>query len=188
MEEINLSDLYYKWLCSLVFPNEDLRNRYSHVLHLLFNTKFEYILALDENRQIDGMDMRYHFSYACKIPYDIVLRSFNGSSCSMLEMMVALSKKCDENIMFDSSYGERTGEWFQIMFNNLGLYQFDDNSWNIDSYSQIRAILARFMYREYNPDGSDGGLFITNNPAYDMRNIEIWDQMCITMNEIINSR
>lgn len=184
----NLVDLYFRWISSMVFPDENIRNKYSHVLHLLFNTKFEYTLLLDENRQLDGIDMRYHFSCACKIPYDIVTAEFGESTCSVLEMMVGLAKRCDDAILFDASYGERTHEWFWLMFTNLGLDKFDDISWGIDSYPSVTNILNRFMYREYNSDGSGGGIFIISDPSYDMRNIELWDQMCLCANEIINSK
>jgi hypothetical protein len=32
------------------------------------------------------------------------------------------------------------------------------------------------MDREYNPDGSNGGLFVLKNPRADLRETEIWYQ------------
>lgn len=184
----NLNELYFKWICSIIFPDEQLRNNYMNVLRLLYDTTFEYILALDENRQKDGIDLRYHFSYACKIPFDIVSISFDRNSCSILEMMTALAKRCEEDIMSDLIHGDRTHEWFLIMFNNLGLYNYTDESWNVNSYYEVKNILRKFMFREYNSDGTNGGLFIYHNPAYDLRNMQLWDQMGLCMNEIIFSQ
>ena len=92
----NLNELYFKWICSIIFPDERLRDNYMNVLRVLNNTTFEYILALDENRQKDGVDLHYHFSYACKIPYDIIQINFDNTKCSVLEMMTALAKRCEK--------------------------------------------------------------------------------------------
>lgn len=185
MSEINLNELYYKWICSMIFPDERMRIKYSNVLHLLNITKFEYILALDENRLRDGIDLRYHFSYACKIPYDIISVNFDNYSCSMLEMMASLAKRCEDDIMSDNNYGDRTSNWFWLMFCNLGLNAYDNDSWSISSYYEVKNILHKCMFREYNQDGSNGGLFILNSPYYDFRNMQIWDQMCLCMTQIL---
>ena len=41
--------------------------------------------------------------------------------CSVLEMMIALSMRCEEQIMDDPDIGNRTGQWFWDMIDNLGL-------------------------------------------------------------------
>ena len=102
-------------------------------------------------------------------------------------MMTALAKRCEDDIMSDLSHGDRTHEWFWIMFNNLGLANYDDKSWNINSYYEVKNILRKFMFREYNSDGSNGGLFVCQNQMYDLRNMQLWDQMGLFMNEIIFS-
>lgn len=188
MNEVNLNELYFKWLCSIAFPDESIRNNYLNVLNVLYHTPFEYVLLMDENRKKDGIDLRYHFSYACKIPFDIVKENFDNNNCSVLEMMTALSKRCEEDVMSDISYGDRTHEWFAMMFNNLNLYLYTNELWNINSFSEVKNILYKFMYRDYNSDGTNGNLFICHNSNYDFRNIQIWDQMYICMNEIIYSK
>jgi len=169
----------------MIFP-EDLRNKYSNVLHLLHSINFQYIRPLDENRLKDGINLRYHFSCGCKIPYNIVYANFNNNTCSMLEMMASLAKRCEDDIMSDYKYGDRTSEWFYMMFCNLGLDKYDNDRWNCYfSEAEITDILYRFMDIGYNSDGSNGNLFITNNPNIDLRNMQIWDQMCLCMNQIL---
>lgn len=185
MPEINLNDLYYKWICSMIFPDENLRTRYSNVLHLLHNTQFQYTMALDENRMKDGIDLRYHFSCACKIPYEIVSQSFDRNSCSMLEMMASLAVRCENDIMSDNMYGDRTSQWFSLMFCNLGLDKYVNDCWTINSYYEVKNILRKCMFREYDRDGSNGGLFKFDSPYYDLRNMQIWDQMCVCMTQIL---
>lgn len=171
----------------MIFPDELFRNKYSNVLHLLHNTTFEYILALDENRKMDGIDLRYHFSCACKIPYDIIRVSFNANQCSMLEMMAALAKRCEDDVMSDLSYGDRTHEWFLMMFCNLGLNNYDNDSWNVNTYYEVKNIIKKFIFREYEANGSNGGMFISMRDTIDLRNMQLWDQMCLCMNELIYS-
>lgn len=186
--DTNLNELYFKWICSIIFPDENLRNNYLHVLNVLYNTQFEYIIALDENRQEDGIDLRYHFSYACKIPLEIIRSNFDNDRCSVLEMMVALAKRCEDDIMSDLKHGDRTNEWFWLMFCNLGLNNYNDMFWNANAYYEIEEILRRFMHREYNSNGSNGGLFICSDNSYDLRTMQLWDQMGVCMNEIIFSK
>lgn len=185
--ESNLNELYFKWICSIVFPDENLKNNYYNVLRLLNNITFEYVLPLDENRQKDGIDLRYHFSYACKIPYDIIMENFNNSHCSVLEMMVALAKRYEDDVMSDSNYGNRTLEWFWIMFKNLNLDQYTNNSWSYMSDYAVKNIVFNFMFRKYNSDGTNGGLFPCPNSEYDLRYLQIWDQMGLYMNNFILS-
>ena len=168
----------------MIFPDEITRNSYSNVLEILYSTQFEYTLKLDENRMMDGIDLRYHFSYACHIPYELT-ESVITSECSILEMMAALAKRCDDDIMFDLSYGDRTSLWFKMMFDNLGLTKYTNLCWSYSSEYEIRHILKKCMFRQYNADGTNGGLFIIHqNANIDLRNLQIWDQMCLCMSEL----
>ena len=183
MLEIEWSSWYLNWICSMIFPDESIKNRYSKVILFLHNTRYEYTLDLDENRKKDGIALRYHFSCACNVPKEIIENSFDRNDCSVLEMMAGLAKRCDNDIMFDIKHGDRTSLWFWIMFCNLGLNNFDDSVWNENTHYIIANILNKFFRREYYPDGSNGGLFITKNAIWDMRNIQIWDQLNIFMSE-----
>lgn len=183
MDKNYLLDLYFKWMCSVAFPDGHIRSHYHNALQLLNTINFTYLIDLDENRMLDGLDLRYHFSYGTKIPYEYVSKELNDIPCSVLEVMVALALRCENSIMSNSNYGDRTSEWFWKMFTNLGLDKYPDEIWN-ESICQIATgIIHRFLQREYEPDGT-GSLFRFNSPAFDMRNVEIWDQMCLYMSEI----
>jgi hypothetical protein len=89
-------------------------------------------------------------------------------------MMVALAIECEVTIMDDPNIGDRTGQWFWGMIVNLGLgsmtdYKFDD--------IYVEGVVRRFLDREYEPNGK-GGLFTVKNCRYDLRTVEIWNQMC----------
>ena len=184
MTDTGISELYYTWLCSSVFP-EDVHLQYNNALKMLYNAEFTYLLPMDENRKADGIALRYYFSYDSKIPYSLVEREFDQDKCSILEMMVALAMKCEDTIMSDSSLGNRTWLWFRVMFDNLGLSNYPDNTWTESSRATVNYILYAFLRREYRYDGS-GGLFKLKNPVVDVRTMQIWDQMAAFTNEINN--
>ena len=94
--------------------------------------------------------------------------------CSVLEMMIALAIRCEETIMDNPLYGDRTAQWFWRMMSNLGLGLMTDDIYDRDLVKQK---IDRFLNREYDPDGK-GGLFYIRGCAEDLRNVEIWAQLC----------
>lgn len=163
---------YFEWLIETIHAN-----RYSDgvsfrkLLELLHDIDFDYIVRNDKNRAEDGMDLRYRFAY----DYDGVEyaeRYLNGP-CSMLEMMVALAIRCEEDIMDDPRYGDRTGQWFWGMVVSLGLGGMTDTRFD---EAEVREIVDRFIRRKYAANGK-GGLFTFRNCTGDMRKIEIWTQL-----------
>lgn len=112
---------------------------------------------------------------------DAMIASYlDDRPCSVLEMMIALSIRCEEHIMDDPDIGNRTGQWFWSMLVSLGIGAMDDRKF--DRYFVDRT-LERFLDREYERNG-EGGLFTVNN-GRDMRRTEIWYQMQYHLGEII---
>lgn len=136
-------------------------------------------LEMDGNRADDGIDLRYRFAYESHYDAALVEEALMGKSCSVLEMMVALSQRCEEHITDDPGLGDRTAKWFFEMIESLGLRDMDDAH-----FDKIAAadILDRFMRREYLPSGL-GGLFTISDAEHDMRDAEIWYQMMWYLNE-----
>lgn len=98
----------------------------------------------------------------------------------MLEMMVALALRIEEQIMADDTEGDRTGVWFYAMIVSLGLDGYDDKHYNpVD----VQEIINRFEAGEYMPSGR-GGLFTVADPTVDMRNLEIWYQAMRYLNTL----
>lgn len=169
---------YFEWMCSLVCDTRRKRERYGGLLRLLHNIEFTYSIPMDENRASDGEGLRLRFSRIQD--YDDVPACLYGP-CSVLEMMVALAVRCEEQIMDDPDAGNRTSEWFFEMIHNLGLSSMTNDSF--DRYFVYNNI-DRFLNREYQPDGS-GGLFTIKNCKYDLRDVEIWYQMCWYLDSIL---
>jgi hypothetical protein len=143
------------------------------LLSYLHEREFNYILDMDGNRAEDGMDLRYRFAYENAYDYSMVATYLDDRPCSILEMMVALAFRCEEHIMDDPDIGNRTGQWFWGMIENLGLGHMYDSEFD-NHY--VDTVLDRFLNRQYKRNG-EGGLFTIENCRRDLRDIEIWYQM-----------
>ena len=167
---------YFEWLTS--FTKDRRHLRYFKLLSLLHSVEFIYSIPHDENRAVDGVNLRKKF--AREYGYGNIMRYLN-EPCSVLEMLVALSIRCEIDIMVDADIGDRTSEWFWIMLHNLGLEGMTDSKFKKD---KVLDNLYIFLNREYEPNGEGGGLFIIDNPRRDLRDVEIWYQMCWYLNEL----
>ena len=180
MIEDSISNAYFEWMYNLVCSNRYSKEiSYRKLLTELHNTEFIFSIPRDENRAEDGLDLRYRFAYDYSHVWDYADRYLEGP-CSILEMMIALSIRCEE-FMDDPSIGDRTGQWFWGMIVNLGLGSMTDK--RFDKH-YVKDCIERFLKREYDPDGR-GGLFRVRDCDSDLRNVEIWYQMCWYMDSLV---
>lgn len=168
-----LRDEYFKWMCDLVLSKSySSKLTYNQLMMELHNIRFTYILDLDGNRYADGINLRYIFGYKVGYSDKVIKKELDLGPCSVLEMMVALAYRIEDQIMDDYDYGDRTGQWFWNMIVSLGLGHMSD--YNFDK-RYVDDIIFRFLDRDYEPNGA-GGLFTLEHPKYDLRNEEIWYQ------------
>ncbi len=172
-DEQKINDLYFDWMYNTVYKN-GYSNRAVNCLLLrsLHDTQFTFSLPRDGNRAEDGIELRYRFGDECDIPDPVIAACLDIRPCSVLEMMVALALRCEEQIMTDPEIGNRVGQWFWDMIVSLGLGRLPRN---FDS-DYVYEVIQRFLNRDYDYDGH-GGLFTIKNTDCDMRNMEIWYQM-----------
>lgn len=145
----------------------------------LYDTEFKHIIKMDKNRADDGLALRYRFIYDYTFPH--TSKTCLEEPCSVLEMMIALAIRCEETIMDDPKFGNRIGQWFWGMVVNLGLGSMTDNNFDKDFVDDA---ITRFINREYEPNGR-GGLFTVKNCDTDLRNVEIWYQLCWYLDGIV---
>lgn len=177
-----LDKKYFRWLYKIVCGTDEYNGlSYKKLLWFLFNTEFTYFVGLDCNRAQDGIDFRYRFGYENNIDANSIAKYLDTRNCSVLEMMVAMANKVEEQFMDDEDYGNRTGQWFWNMIVNLGLGKMSDMYFD-QSYAEF--VIMRFLNREYESDGR-GGLFTVSDCDYDMRKIEIWAQFMRYLDSII---
>ena len=169
--EDRVNDDYFEYLCDLIDAKRfSKRVSYRKLLMRLHDTEFTWFIPYDDNRADDGIQLRRRFAL---VRNDMSLSNYILGPCSVLEMMVALAVRCEETIMDDALMGNRTGQWFWGMVHNLGLSPMSDSKFN---KAVVDDIIARFLRREYEPDGR-GGLFTVKRYERDMRKVEIWCQL-----------
>jgi len=172
---------YFDWLYDYICKDRANENiSYKKLLMFLHSTEFIFTIDRDDNRFEDGVYFRQRFAkFKEDQGYDYynILYNLDGP-CSVLEMMVALATRCEEDIMDDPRYGNRTKQWFWLMIKNMGLSMMTDIAYNKD---YVETTIYNFLNRNYKPDGR-GGLFYIPGCEEDLRNVEIWAQLCWYIN------
>lgn len=167
---MGVNEEYFEW----IYQRIDGKG-YRSLLEVLYNTEFTYSLTMDENRLLDGVELRYRFARECGYTRRLIPAHFDNSTCSVLEVMVALAVRMEETIFDDPVMGDRTYTWFWNMVDSLGLGDMTDEEFN---YEIVTEVMDTFLNRYYSSDGY-GGLFYVPDASDDMREVEIWYQMCM---------
>ena len=182
MSKDELNKRYFDWMYQLVCSDRYHRGlSYRKLLGYLYDTEFTYLIDLDGNRAEDGANLRYRFGHEHKYANPIIASYLDDQPCSVLEMMIALALRCEEQFMCDATYGDRTGQWFWGMIDNLGLDDMYDAAFD---YTITDEVIFKFLNREHGSNG-EGGLFYVERPRRDLRDVEIWYQMCWYLGEIL---
>jgi hypothetical protein len=181
MTRDKLNDLYFDWMLAQVkqdYSERDKPNSFHRLLVHLHQTIFRWSIPKDKNRAEDGLSLRRRF--ALDQGLDGQERDIVGP-CSVLEMMISLAFKCEEEFMDDPLYGNRTSQWFWNMIVSLGLGSMTDRNFE---YQYVVNAIQRFLDRDYEPNGK-GGLFTIRHCDRDLRDVEIWHQLCWYVDSII---
>jgi hypothetical protein len=137
---------------------------------------FTYEDDFDSNRAADGEELRWRYVYEGGGDKDILKWE---EPCTVLEMMIALCFHMN-NIMENSDEEYSVAYWFWMMISNLELDGMNDSKF---STAKVKDIIFRFMNREYEPDGK-GNIIRIENCKSDLRDVEIWWQMCWFLDSI----
>ena len=180
-----LSIEYFEWMYDIVCPERfNRRISFRKLLKYLHDRPFVVLIDNDYNRVMYGIDFRYKFGYESGYSRELITQNLDINPCSVLELIIALAFDIEEHLMTDEDrYGNRTGQWFWNMINNMGLGRMTDDKFDID---YVEAIVDRFLNREYERNGK-GGLFMISDPSRDMRNVEIWYQAMWYLNDYLGN-
>ena len=184
-----LDSMYIEWLLSKV-SSKETEVDYSTLFNILYQTSvnLENMKELDSNRYQDGRMLRFRFE--TERANDILgifsqddLRRFEDRPCSMLELLIALSLRMEEQIIGNLRYGDRTGQWFWEMLTNLGVGYMTNERFNNVEY---RRCVSNFMNYAYDPDGK-GCLFRSEHKTIaEMTMLDVWYQMHEHLKDIHN--
>lgn len=174
---------YFDWMLQKVCEEEGKKISYHLLLKTLNSIDFVWLYSqpMDENRQIDGEELRYTFGRENNYPDPMTASLLDVRPCSVLEMMVALAIKCEERFAFNPDIGNRTSVWFWEMIESLGLSEMTDENFD---FSYVNKKITDFLNHSYSPNGK-GSLFTIKHPPKDMRDVDIWYQMCYYLNEVL---
>lgn len=174
---------YVEWMYDLVSNRRHGKTRpYSKLFNYLHSVEFTYTIPLDGNRAEDGIQLRYRFGEERGYPDPMIAAYLDCQPCSVLEMMIALALRYEENIMCDSEIGDRTDMWFWGMISNMGLSFMSDGYFDED---YVEMAVYRLLERKYKRNG-EGGLFTVSRQNVDMRTTEIWYQAAFYFNEVLD--
>lgn len=172
MNGSRIESLYFEWLSDIVCPDNASKKRaFYDLLCFLQDTPFRYSIANDKNRVGDAIALRMLFLDINHI--DPQHHSVISFEASVLEVLISLAKRCEEDIMDDLGFGNRTEKWFWVMLENLELDYMSNKKFNM--------VIAKrridvFLDRRYDMNGK-GGAFILQKCSKNMREVELWYQL-----------
>jgi hypothetical protein len=167
-----LDELYFQWLYSKV-ADPDIQEKnltYWGVLRILYTKPFVWVDSVvhDEDRIKDGKALRIEFIEDQGWNISDVDHSWMEMGCSMLELMVGLSRRLEFLADGTPHY------WFWVLMSNIGLAGYNDRKRLPRRH--IDDVLDEIIYRNYEPSGL-GGFFPLQYPREDQRDIDLWTQM-----------
>lgn len=149
---------YFFWLLDVVGVDYSI-TKYQKLYEKLHNTEFHIVHPRDNNRWMDGADLKW--KYHSETGNDVLEEE---DSCSVLEMLVALARRLD--LEWSGTPGDPAPEkLFWNMIQNLGLQKYSDRRWDLEKVDEI---LWKFMKK------NDRNCMIF--PVPEDLNLEFWDQ------------
>jgi hypothetical protein len=165
-----LDESYLVWLYRQVADSnaKDPSLTYWNLLRTLFKQEFVWVVPNDDNRLEDGKDLRLEFLRESHIDHADVDDDWIGLGCSVLELMVGLSRRLAFEADGEPYY------WFWRLMENIGLQRYSDS--HRLPIHHIEDVLERVIFRQYNYNGH-GGFFPLKFAQEDQRNVELWYQL-----------
>lgn len=156
---------YLTWLKSAVHAEEYPKDVW--VLDFLFQIPYHWSIELDENLAYWGLKLREIYA---EWSTDVVVLGYLDGMCSVLEMLIALSNRLEQEIMHDPDLGDRAYIWFWTMVNKLRL----DDAHDIQ---EAQRIVQNLLNRTYQPNGEGSVCGVLLRHPADLRTVDFWYQM-----------
>lgn len=174
MRDYELEKGYFEWLYDLVCNDGYVKElEYDELLFHLYQINFVFLMDRDENRFYDGISLRYYYGNEVGADQKQIEKVLDDRPCSVLEMLVALALRIENELMSDPEYGNRAWKWFWKMMTNLNLGGMTNDKFDKE---YVDRVIERMLARKYEANGR-GGLFTIANCKEDLRDVEIWAQM-----------
>ena len=170
-----LDDRYLEWLYGQIgsVRNRNPTRSFWKLARQLYTKEFVWTVPNDDNRVEDGRDLRLEFLDL----YDEIADEWVNLGCSMLEMLVALSRRA----AFEET-SKTPLDWFWTFLQNISVDWFNDKVYTREAEALIDDTLDTVIYRRYAANGRRG-LFPLKYPDRDQRDVELWYQLAAYLQE-----
>lgn len=170
----NLPEDYLRWLEPQLRdehgnPDKD----YWDLLNVMFEKDFLVVVEMDDNRVVDGLDLRVEYARKHHIRPE-VMQSLGAGT--FLEVLIGLSRR----LAFTAG-GQAPG-WAWQLLGNLELQRMSDPLTR-QKRRKAQEIMDVAIQRTYAPDGT-GGFFPLAYPDEDQTRIQLWYQMSAYIEEL----
>lgn len=176
---MNVEELWDDYLQYLIWRGGLQRmTKYGRLFEILHNIKFTWLIERDDNREDDGVELRDYYDIP-RSEYSVEeSEEFMDHWCSVLEMLIGLSIRVDDEIIGDPAE-EHPEDFFMEMIKNLGLDIYKGDRYR---ENDVIKIVKKWMDRKFDRNGN-GSPFPVKKDHRDQRKLEIWDQMNSYINE-----
>lgn len=123
-----MKERYFHWLLKFIGNGYCRKNSYFELLKYLFNTDYCWSVPMDENRAVDGIDLRHRFVVECNENQEASYVYLYGPP-SVLEVLIALSIRM-ECIARGSIDLAKSGQWFWGMIKSLSIFDCYDGNFD----------------------------------------------------------
>lgn len=170
----SLTEDYLRWLEPQIRDSRgNPEKTYGDLVRLMFEKEFVPLIANDDNRAVDGQDLRAEFCHEQKLR-PVSLK--NLGLASFLEVLIGLSRR-----LSFAATGQPQG-WAWQLLTNLELHRMPDPL-SRRKAQQASDILDVCISRTYQHDGL-GGFFPLAWPDEDQTKVELWYQMAAYIDEL----
>jgi hypothetical protein len=161
-----LREEYLQWLYPQLRDVHSTPGTYLDLAQLMFDKPFQWTVDHDDNRLVDGLDLRTEFRH---LTNRSIAQMEQLPPCSFLEVLIGLSRRLE----FVAG-GEAPG-WAWQLITNLGLHKLSDPLTRRRAH-KVDEIMETAIWRRYDPDGQ-GGFFPLAWPEGDQTRVELWYQL-----------
>ncbi len=159
---------YILWLGAQLRDEYDNSGKtYDDLIKVMFEKPFTCVIPMDENRMMDGMDLRVDFARIEHIRPTLMPML---GPCSFLEVLIGLSRR-----MAFIAGGQAPGWAWQLLC-NIELNRMSDPLTR-GKHRKAQEIMDTVIWRKYDPDGTGGFFPLTHSDNGDQTQIELWYQM-----------
>lgn len=162
-------DEYFDWMLSQIGGTAKCWE-YTKLLRYLDRTAFYWVIPMDGNRAGDAYTMRQDYADSGLYSGEFVDNARSAGPASVLEVLLALARKVDSDILWDENQGDQTSKWFWIMVKNLGV-KVRNRDFDINSDKIQRAIEGWMEH-----DGKHYAFILKRIAPENQRKMDLWMQ------------